>query len=172
MHIQFTTQIQKKDFVRLFFSITLRKPAIIVSLFLGFGVLVFVALSHFNYLGSEPLKNPLFMFLIGLSSILYLIFGIYRNAVKNYSSHERLNQELTYLLTDDKVSFTGAAFANELEWKSFYKIESIGRNWIVLYNSKTIANFLPIGGLGAEEKNQLREFLNANKSSWTTKIKV
>lgn len=172
MHIQFTTKIQKKDFIRLFFSLTLRKPAIIVSIILGLGLLGFVALYYLHYFESDMLRNPLLMLFLGLSSILYLLFGIYRSAVKNYTSHERLNQELTYLLTDDKVSFTGTAFTNEFEWKSFYKIESVGSNWIILYNSKAVANFLPISGLGKEEAGQIKEFLKSKKSSWTTKINV
>jgi len=114
----------------------------------------------------------LFMLFIGLSSILYLLFGIYRSAVKNYNSHERLNQKLTYLLTNDTISYTGEAFTNEFKWDSFFKIVRIGSDWIILYNTKTVANFLPISGLKKEEVDQLREFLKSNKSGWSTRIYV
>jgi hypothetical protein len=172
MYLQFTAHIRKKDFVRLFFSLTLRKPAIVISILLGLGLLVFVALNYLHFFRPGLLKNPLFMLFIGIASILYLLFGIYRSAVKNYAAHERLNQELTYLLTDDMVSYSGAEFTNEFKWESFYKIESIGNDWIILYNSKTVANFLPIGGLTGAQVEQLREFLKANKTRWTTKIKI
>ena len=172
MHLQFTAQIQKKEFIRLFFMLILRKPAIVLSILLGLGILVFVALYYLNFFKAGLVRNPLFILFIGISSILYLIFGIYRSAVKNYAAHERLNQKLTYLLTDDVISYTGATFTNEFKWSSFYKIVRIGSDWIILYNDKTVANFLPISGLKKEEAEQLKEFLKSNKSNWTTKISV
>lgn len=172
MHLQFTAQIPKKDFIRLFFSLTLRKPAIIISILLGLGLLVFVALDYLHFFKPGLVRSPLFMLFVAISSILYLLFGIYRSAVRNYTAHERLNQKLTYLLTDDKISFTGAEFTNEFEWSSFYKIVCIGNNWIILYNSRTVANFLPIKGLRKEEADELKHFLMANKSVWKTKISV
>lgn len=172
MHLQFTAQIRKKDFIRLYFSLTLRKPAIIISILLGLGLLVFVALNYLHFVKPGLVRNPLFMLFIGLSSILYLLFGIYRSAIKNYTTHGRLNQELTYLLTDDKISYTGAEFINEFEWSSFNKIVRIGNDWIILYNTKTVANFLPISGLKKEEVDKLMEFLKSNKYTWTTKIRV
>lgn len=172
MHLQFTAQIRKKDFIRLFFSLTLRKPAIIISILLGLGLLVFVALNYMHFVKPGLVRNPLFMLFIGLSSILYILFGIYRSAIKNYTTHGRLNQELTYLLTDDKISYNGVEFTNEFEWSSFYKIVSIGNDWIILYNSRTVANFLPIKGLKKEEADELKHFLMANKSAWKTKISV
>jgi len=172
MYIQFTAQIRKKDFIRLFFSLTLRKPAIVVSILLGLGLLVFVGLYYLHFFKPGLIRNPLFMLFIGLSSILYLLFGIYRSAVKNYTSHERLNQKLTYLLTNDTISYTGEAFTNEFKWDSFFKIVRIGSDWIILYNTKTVANFLPISGLKKEEVDLLREFLKSNKSGWSTRIYV
>lgn len=172
MHLQFTARIKKEDFIRLFFSLTFRKPAVIVSFLLGSGLLVFVGLNYLHFFKDDLVRNPLFMLFIGLSSVLYLLYGIYRSAVKNYNSHERLNQELSYVLTDEKISYTGEAFANEFEWSSFYKIVSIGNDWIILYNSRDVANFLPISGLTKEETGQLKDFLKSHKAGWTTKIHI
>ncbi len=172
MHIHFTAQIRKKDFIRLFFSLTLRKPAIIVSIILGLALFIFSGLSYLHIFSSSLAKNPLFMLFMGFTSVIYLLFGIYRSAVKNYNLHDRLNQELTYDLTDDKISYTGAAFTNEFQWSSFYKIVSIRRDWIILYNTKTVANFLPVSGLRKEELAELKSFFRSNKAVWSSKIKV
>lgn len=172
MYLQFNAQIRKKDFIRLFFTLTLRKPAIIVSIILGLSLIVFVALNYLNFFKPGLLKNPLFMLFIGFSSVLYLFFGIYRSAVKNFTLHERLNQKLTYLLTEENISITGETFSNEFRWNACYKIERIGSDWIILYSSKNIANFLPISSLRKEEAGQLMEFLAAHKSAWATKISV
>jgi len=172
MLIQFTAQIQRKDFIRLFFSLTLRKPAVVVSILLGTAVLVFVGLNYLHFFEEDLVRNPLFMLFLGFSSILYLLFGIYRSAVKNYSTHERLNQELTYLLTDEMISFTGASFTNEFKWNTLYKITRISNDWIILYSTKTVANFLPVSGLKKDELDQIKNFLKSNKTAWPTKIYV
>jgi hypothetical protein len=172
MHIQFTSKIEQKDFIRLFYVLTIRKPAIMFSILLGFGLLVLVGFNYMHVFKADLVRNPLLMLFVGISTILYLLFSIYRNAVKNYNIHQRLNQELTYLLTDDMISFTGEAFTNEFKWNSFYKIRRIGSKWIILYNSKTVANFLPISILNKEQLDEVKEFLKSHKSDWSTKIVV
>jgi hypothetical protein len=94
-----------------------------------------------------PFDNaPYFPLIFGFFIIL-LPYFLYRNSKKNFSSHARLHEEITYEFTEEKISITGETFKSEMDWTKLYKIEEMS-NWILIYQNRIIANVIPKDSFG------------------------
>jgi hypothetical protein len=99
-------------------------------------------------------ETPFFPIFFGIFTMLLPVF-IYINSKKNFATHARLHEQIIYEFNEDKILMTGESFKAEMDWTKLYRIDELS-NWILIYQSKTIANVIPKysfgGGLGDFKK--------------------
>jgi len=140
------TKLDFKRYLKLTYVLLYRKP---VMIFLTIcGLLMFI-LSILYFLGSKSLfaDPPYFQVVFGLFVIALLPFSIYKSARKNFSSHGRLQEKITYEFTDEKIKLIGESFNSEMSWDKTYKILEL-KNWILIYQNRQAINILPKDSFG------------------------
>jgi len=133
------TKLQFKDYIRLIFLMTYRRPLIVLLSCVGFTFLI-PSVQYFAGLEKLFEKPPFLQLIIGLSLVILLPVTIYWIARKSYFLSKSLQEDdITYEITDDKLKIIGESFNSELSWDKIYKVTEF-RNWILIfqYEYKTI----------------------------------
>jgi len=141
------------------YTLTYRKP-IVISLTI-FGLIIFL-LPVFYFLGINFsfVAPPYFQLALGFSIVAFLPYSVFRGAKKNFTSHARLQEKISYEFTEDKIIITGDTFNSEMDWTKTHKITEL-KNWFLMYQNIQIANLLP---KDAFTDSQIIEFRNLVKS--------
>ena len=161
------TKIEFKQYPKLMYILTYRNPVVIVStLFILTCIIttISVLLSLDIPLNSSFILPQVFVFLVlGLRPIM-----VYFNSKKNFAANARLQEKIRYEFTNDKIITTGESFSSERDWEKTNRIVELN-NWILLYETRTIANLIPKEAFG----DKLNEFktLVRSKPSIRQKLK-
>ncbi|MDB5127649.1 MAG: hypothetical protein JWQ85_1881 [Mucilaginibacter sp.] len=153
-HITFKTQISFKEYLKLMYLLTYRKGWTIyvsiigIVMFIG-GILTLMHVSDFE-------SDPTFALMFGSFVIFVLPISIYFSAKKNFTSNKRLQGEIEYEFTDDKMMVRGNSFSSELGLNETFKIEEL-KQWFLIYQSKQTANFISKANLSEQELIELRD---------------
>ncbi len=140
------TKLEFKDYLRLMYALTYKKPTIVFLSFVG--LIMFVgSLLYFMGFNIPFDDTPYFQLILGFFIVGYLPFSIYRTAKKNFYSHGKLQEKMIYEFTTDKIKVTGATFSSEMDWSKTYKIKEINR-WVLIYPSRNIFNLIPKDSIG------------------------
>ena len=140
------TQLDSKSYIRLMYQLTFRKPTTII--FSVLGAIMFVGSIYLFIYTDDEVNSLVISFVFGFYT-LTLPIQVYRNAKKNFNSHLRLQEKMTYEFTDEKIIVTGDSFQSEQDWLKMYKVLEI-KDWILLYQNKQIANLIPTASFGNE----------------------
>lgn len=144
-------KIYFKQYLKLMFVITYKKPMMIILTILGlimfFGAIVYLV--FFPYLLNEP---PIFPLVFGLITVI-IPLSIYRYCKRSYSSNSRLQEKITYEFTEDKIFITGESFKTEMTWEKIFKVQEL-KDCILLYQSRATFNLIPKEPFG----DRLNEF--------------
>lgn len=152
------TQLDFKSYLKLMYTLTYRKPIMIVITVFSF-VLLLLAILYFlglNFLFDE---TPFFPLFLGFFIIVVLPTSIYFNARKNFTTHGLIKEKIIYEFTDEKITQNGETFHSEMEWTKIYKVVEM-KNWILIYHNRQIANTIPKESFG----ENLMEFKNLVRS--------
>jgi hypothetical protein len=153
MEITITTKLDFKKYSNLMFRLTYRKPMMIVLTILGF-IMLITAILYFVGIPIPFSSTPFFPLFFGVYTLLLPLF-IYRTSRKNFSTHKRLHEQITYEFNDGKILITGESFKSEMDWVSLYQIGELP-NWILLYQNRMIASVIPKDAFG----DKLLDFKN------------
>lgn len=140
------TQLDSKSYSKLMYQLTYRKP--LNKVFSVLGIILFACSIYLFIYTDAEFNTLIFPFFFGFYSLTLPIL-IYRNAKKNFNSHLRLQEKITYEFTDEKIIVTGDSFQSEQDWSKMYKVLEI-TGWILLYQNKQIANLIPTASFGNE----------------------
>lgn len=136
-----TTKITFKEYVRLMFILTYRKPLTAFVTFLGVYSLAAIVLFYSGY--DSYFNEPSMIQIMLMIVLLVLIpFSVYYNAKKLFASQARIQEEIIYEFTDDKIKLTGESFNVEQTWEKTYKVVEL-KSWVLIYQSKLVANIIP-----------------------------
>ncbi len=147
------TKVSFADYAQLNFSLYYRKPLSMLVALVGFMLLIFAVLSFEDKFHSG--QSPIFLCAIGVMVVVVIPFFIYQNSKRNYYSNLRLQEEIEYDFTNDKLKMTGTSFNAELNWDKTYKIEEL-KKFFLIYGSKQIANLLPKNDMTSAEIAEAR----------------
>jgi len=158
-----TTKIEFKEYLKLMYILTYRKWRTIFITIIGIGMFVFLLLYYLGIINAgTKTYNPIFQFVFAILVVLGLPFSVYRMAKKNFSSHTRLQENIEYDLSVDKMKTKGESFNSELDWSKTYKIEEIS-NWFLIYQSKQVANLISKKNITETQINEMRAIFKAQK---------
>jgi len=147
------TKLDFKQYLSLMYILTYRKPMMIILTILGL-IMLFTSILYFLGLPVPVSSTPYMPLFFGIFTIVLPLF-IYRNSKRNFSSHGRLNEQISYEFTEDKIIITGESFKTEMDWTKLYRIEELPK-WILIYQNRIIANVI----LKSSFDNNLNDFKN------------
>ncbi|AWI26595.1 YcxB family protein [Flavobacterium pallidum] len=148
----FKTKINSKDYLRLCFYLTYRKPFTIIFTTLSFVLIVMgiLQLTGRFYFGLDAMFTGLFAFYI-----LFIPAMLYFKAARNFASNKRIQQPVEYEFTKEKMISKGAGFISESALDGLYRVEET-RDWFLVYQSKLVANLIPKKDMMPDEITGLR----------------
>ena len=158
--IRIESKLSLKEYIRLMYRLTYRKPMVIIISLIGFFMLILSAL-YFLGLYRSTDQPPYSQLAAGLFVSLVLPFSVYRAAKRQFNSNERLKELIVYEFNPEHIQITGESFRSELTWSKTHKIIEIS-DWIIIYQSKLVANVIP---RRCFEPHQLDIFRNLVKST-------
>jgi len=131
----------------------------VFMLILGY---LFITLAILYYFGLKQFfsSDPLFLLIFGLVVSVYVPISIYFKSKKLFSSHQRIQELITYQFHENGVNVTGESFNSNFDWEKLYKIKKV-RNWLLLYQSKIVANIIKLDSFENNDYEKLRKFLKA-----------
>lgn len=142
------TKVDFQDYSKLMFTLSYRKPIMILLTLAGITMLI-TSLLYFAGVDIPFDEPPFFQLVFGFAIVFLLPFSIYRTSKKNFYSHSKLQERMIYEFTDEKVLINGESFNSEFDWKSVFKISELN-DWILIYQSNQIANLLPKKAFGED----------------------
>lgn len=161
------THFSLKDYQGLTLFLTYRRPAVIAISLMGI-FLLFSSLLLF-ILSDEKINSIILQLTLGCTFvILYPLYIIY-SARRNYKTHGKIQERIVYEFTNEKIRMVGESFKSEMNWMKVYKVHEVN-DWIIIYQSKSMANFLPKSSLG-ENINAFRNLV-VSKSHIKSKMKI
>ena len=155
------TKLNLEEYRKLLFILTYRKPwTIFVTLF-GFFMIAIGCVTYFGI--TNDTEKMTFQFVIGIILIFLTPYKVFATTKRNFNSNQRLQEEIEYEFTNEKMKIKGESFNSEFDWYNTNKIEELN-NWFLIYQSSTTGNLIPKKNLSKTEIEQLRNIFNEQKN--------
>jgi len=134
------TRISFKEYVKLLFRLTYKKPMMKVILCVALAMLTWIAGYYLHFL---PLPQPTFyqyttLFLITVAQPLV----IYSTIWKNYHSGSHYKEPLEIEFLPKEIKMTGESFYTVLQWEKIYKVVEL-QDWFLIYQNSLSAIIIP-----------------------------
>ncbi len=157
-----THQLTLQEYRNLNYGLSLRRPLFIIinalaGLFLVYHVLLLFT-RRFAILDDDTYSYFLFITVMGVTMLVMVFFMTGRNFRTNY----RLKENITYTFSDSGYTVNGESFTSNLDWSGVYKVKIIP-GWLLIYQSKTIANLIKTHPIDQKQIEELKHFLKANQ---------
>jgi len=149
------TYITFRDFLN--FNIKTSFPRIIIfSLIL----LLFLGLNFFN---NENDSQEIFKFAVIWfpAIILFIIVRSYFRLKNAFYSNKKIQEEIIYTFTDEKVQTKGETFEGDFTWNTVFKVKEL-KDWFLIYQSKQTMNMLQKAKMDKEQISELRKIITEN----------
>jgi hypothetical protein len=159
--ISVKTQLTFKDYRSLLFSLTYKKPIVILAVIIGFLMLTTSLLYFFGAFNSFS-SPPYFQLVLGIFIVFYLPLSIHFQAKRNLIANKRLSEVITYEFTDDQINIIGESFSSSYDWQKINKFQ-ITKKWVLIFQSKVIANIIKRDCFNESEFNTLLQIINSKK---------
>ena len=146
------TQISFKEYLN--FNIKNSIPRIIIF---SLVLLLFFVLNFYN---SENGSDEIYRYvLIWFPAIIVFIFIRSYFRLRNiFYSNLKIQEEITYHFTAEKVCTKGETFESDFAWSTVYKIKE-KKEWFLIYQSKTVMNMIPKKHFSVNDVSELRNLI-------------
>jgi len=132
--ITLTQQLDYGKFIQFKLLQYFLRPRII---FLYLVIALIVSMRAWINSGSNEVRNfSILTFLIFFVILLPLI--IYLSVRRMYKTNKMIQDEITYMFTDDEVVMKGSLFETRYKWDAIYMAEEYD-NWLLIYTSMQTA---------------------------------
>jgi len=130
------THITFKEFLN--FNIKSSLPRIIIFSFI---ILIFLVLNLYNT--ENDTQNILQSASIWFAAVfVFIIIRSYFRLKNAFFSNKKIQEEIVYTFTEEKVQTKGETFEGDFAWNTVYKIKET-KDWLLIYQSKTTMNMVP-----------------------------
>jgi len=159
--MKFKARITLKDYRQLSAQILLQNRSIkflrYIAYFMGFSFLLSLTMFFEDpKLARETLQPVIFLTI----PITLIILAFRYNAKKTFLSNKLFSDDIEFEVNGDHFSMTGCNFKTEKSMAAVFKIVEL-KDWFLLYESTSVANFIPKRGLSPDQLAELRELLKA-----------
>jgi len=149
-----TTQLSLKDFINISFFLFFRKITIIF--FMSLMVVWFVVYTIINIAATKGSYYDFIPMTVGLS-ILPLM--TYLSAKRNYKANSRISETIEYHIKPSLLTLKGESFTTDYTWNQLYNVNQT-RNWVIVWQTRQVANFIPKRNLSVEQIAELKKILD------------
>lgn len=149
------THITFKDFLN--FNIKNSFPRIIIF------SLIILAIFGLNFSNAEYNTKEIFKSAsIWFAAVfVFIIIRSYFRLKNAFYSNKKIQEEIVYTFTDEKVQTKGETFDGDFTWNTVYKIKET-KDWLLIYQSKTTMNMVPKKYFSQSEIIELRNIIEKN----------
>ena len=163
--MKFKTKISVEDYIKLNYILFYRRGMMIFLTIVGVLMLLVVFL---YYSGIAPRifaegTVPFVQIIVGFSMVVGMPILIYFSSKKSFLSNLRLNEEIEYDFTYDKMKVTGESFSSELNLDKTFKIQEL-KDWFLVYQNNIVFNPIPKHTLNSDQITQLRNIFKSLKN--------
>ncbi|WP_159477508.1 YcxB family protein [Chryseobacterium sp. 18068] len=149
------THITFKDYLN--FNIKNSLPRIIIFSLI---ILLFLGLNLYNT--ENDTQNILQSASIWFAAVfVFIIIRSYFRLKNAFYSNKKIQEEIVYTFTDEKVQTKGETFEGDFAWNTVYKIKET-KEWLLIYQSKTTMNMVPKKYFSQSEIIELRKIIEKN----------
>lgn len=146
------THITFKEFLN--FNIKSSLPRIIIFSFI---ILIFLVLNLYNT--ENDTQNILQSASIWFAAVfVFIIIRSYFRLKNAFFSNKKIQEEIIYTFTDEKVQTKGETFEGDFAWNTVYKIKET-KDWLLIYQSKTTMNMVPKKYFSDSQISELRNMI-------------
>ncbi|MDF2831351.1 MULTISPECIES: YcxB family protein [Chryseobacterium] len=146
------THITFKEFLN--FNIKSSLPRIIIFSFI---ILIFLVLNLYNT--ENDTQNILQSASIWFAAVfVFIIIRSYFRLKNAFFSNKKIQEEIIYTFTEEKVQTKGETFEGDFAWNTVYKIKET-KDWLLIYQSKTTMNMVPKKYFSDSQISELRNMI-------------
>ena len=146
------TYITFKEFLN--FNIKSSLPRIIIFSFI---ILIFLVLNLYNT--ENDTQNILQSASIWFAAVfVFIIIRSYFRLKNAFFSNKKIQEEIIYTFTDEKVQTKGETFEGDFAWNTVYKIKET-KDWLLIYQSTTTMNMVPKKYFSDSQISELRNMI-------------
>lgn len=156
------THITLKDFLKFNFRKSLPRMIIFSVIILVFFIL---NLQNSSQESDEILKQAILWFFV---VFVFMAVRSYFRLKNIFLSNKRIQEEISYTFTGEKVFAKGETFETDFLWTSVYRIKE-DKDWFLIYQTKTVMNMIPKKYFNENEILELRNLIR--NSGVKTKLK-
>ncbi len=154
MHV--TVTVSFKEYLKLLYAITYRKPIMIIILCVDFIMWLWIVSFYTHLL---PLPEPVYyqyatIVLITIVQPLVIYYTIRRN----YYSSNHLREKLKIEFTEKEIKIQGESFYMELMWTKTYKTIEL-KHWYLIYQNNLSAVIIPKKSFKSRQEKLFKELL-------------
>lgn len=149
------THITFKDFLN--FNIKNSFPRIIIF------SLIILAIFGLNFSNAEYNTKEIFKSAsIWFAAVfVFIIIRSYFRLKNAFYSNKKIQEEITYTFTDEKVQTKGETFDGDFTWNTVHRVKET-KDWFLIYQSKTTMNMVPKKYFSPSEIIELRNIIEKN----------
>lgn len=150
------THITFKDFLNFNLKNSLSR-IIIFSLI----IFLFFGLNFYNAENDtkEIFKSAALWFVV---IIVFIIVRSYFRLKNAFYSNKKIQEEIIYTFTDEKVYTKGETFEGDFTWNTVFKVKETA-DWFLIYQSKLTMNMVPKKDFSGSQISELRSIIKNNK---------
>lgn len=149
------THITFKDFLN--FNIKNSFPRIIIF------SLIILAIFGLNFSNAEYNTKEIFKSAsIWFAAVfVFIIIRSYFRLKNAFYSNKKIQEEIIYTFTDEKVQTKGETFDGDFTWNTVHRVKE-NKDWFLIYQSKTTMNMIPKKYFSPSEIIALRNIIEKN----------
>lgn len=149
------THITFKDFLN--FNIKNSFPRIIIF------SLIILAIFGLNFSNAEYNTKEIFKSAsIWFAAVFaFIIIRSYFRLKNAFYSNKKIQEEIIYTFTDEKVQTKGETFDGDFTWNTVHRVKE-NKDWFLIYQSKTTMNMIPKKYFSQSEIIELRNIIEKN----------
>ncbi|MBM7421358.1 MULTISPECIES: YcxB family protein [Chryseobacterium] len=149
------THITFKDFLN--FNIKNSFPRIIIF------SLIILAIFGLNFSNAEYNTKEIFKSAsIWFAAVfIFIIIRTYFRLKNAFYSNKKIQEEIVYTFTDEKVQTKGETFDGDFTWNTVHRVKET-KDWLLIYQSKTTMNMVPKKYFSPSEIIELRNIIEKN----------
>lgn len=149
------THITFKDFLN--FNIKNSFPRIIIF------SLIILAIFGLNFSNAEYNTKEIFKSasIWFVAVFVFIIIRSYFRLKNAFYSNKKIQEEIVYTFTDEKVQTKGETFDGDFTWNTVHRVKET-KDWFLIYQSKTTMNMVPKKYFSQSEIIELRNIIEKN----------
>jgi hypothetical protein len=134
------TKLDFKDYLKLSYLLTYRKPLMVWITFVGAVMLVLGLRAVIETRQSD--SNSIYQIVFGLVMSVLAPLSILWSARKHFASNARIHETIEYEFDLQRIKVKGESFYSEIDWEKTYKVWEISE-WFLIYQNNLVFNIIP-----------------------------